>query len=115
MSLGKTLQHPDQVLVKPRKDTNNVSCHGDITEILLKATGNTIQPTNHQKAGQNPAHQLLPHNKMLDCFYLKASVCSSKIQVVRIIGFVFERVENILRKRENAGYQHFLLYPQRFL
>ena len=28
--------------------------------------------------------------------------------------FVFQRVENILGKGENAGYQHFLLLPQCF-
>ena len=27
---------------------------------------------------------------------------------------VFDRVENIVAKEENAGYQHFLLYPQCF-
>ena len=26
----------------------------------------------------------------------------------------FDRVENIVGKRENAGYQHFLLFPQCF-
>ena len=30
------------------------------------------------------------------------------------LNFVLRRVENILRKGENAGYQHFLLYPQCF-
>ena len=29
--------------------------------------------------------------------------------------FVLERVENIVGKRENAGYQHFLLFPLCFL
>ena len=28
--------------------------------------------------------------------------------------FVFHRVENIVGKGENAGYQHFLLFPQCF-
>ena len=37
VSLGKTLQSSSLVLVKPRKDTNNVSRHRDMTEILLKA------------------------------------------------------------------------------
>ena len=37
VSLGKTLQSPSLVLVKPRKDMNNVSCRCDLTEILLKA------------------------------------------------------------------------------
>ena len=33
---GKTLQRPSLVLVKPRKDMDNVSYRRDITEILLK-------------------------------------------------------------------------------
>ena len=37
VSLGKTLQSPSLVLVKPRKDMNNVSCRRDMTEIFLKA------------------------------------------------------------------------------
>ena len=37
VSLGQTLQSPSLVLVKPRKDINNVSCRRDMTEILLKA------------------------------------------------------------------------------
>ena len=28
--------------------------------------------------------------------------------------FIFDRVENIVGKGENAGYQHFLLFPQCF-
>ena len=28
--------------------------------------------------------------------------------------FVFDRVENIVGKGENAGYQHFLLFPTMF-
>ena len=37
VSLGKTLQSPSLVLVKPRKDMGNVNFHRDMTEILLKA------------------------------------------------------------------------------
>ena len=37
VSLGKTLQSPSLVLVKPRKDMNNVSFGRDMTEIMLKA------------------------------------------------------------------------------
>ena len=36
VSLSKTLQSPSLVLVKPRKDINNVSCRRDMTEILFK-------------------------------------------------------------------------------
>ena len=35
--LGQDTPEPSLVLVKPRKDMNNVSCHHDTTEILLKA------------------------------------------------------------------------------
>ena len=28
--------------------------------------------------------------------------------------FVLDMIENIVRKEENAGYQHFLLFPQCF-
>ena len=34
--------------------------------------------------------------------------CDSKIEIV------FQRVENIVGKGENAGYWHFLLFPQCF-
>ena len=37
VSLGKTLQSPSLVLVKPQKDINNVICRRYMTEILLKA------------------------------------------------------------------------------
>ena len=33
VSLGKTLQSPSLVLVKPKKDINDVSCHRDMTEM----------------------------------------------------------------------------------
>ena len=36
VSLGQTLQSPSLVLVKPRKDTNNVKSRRDMTEMLLK-------------------------------------------------------------------------------
>ena len=35
--LGQDTSEPSLVLVKPRKDVNNVSCRRDMTEILLKA------------------------------------------------------------------------------
>ena len=35
--LGQDTSEPSLVLVKPRKDMDNVSCRRDMTEILLKA------------------------------------------------------------------------------
>ena len=38
----------------------------------------------------------------------------NKFRVAEIMGFVFESVEKIVGKRENAGYQYFLLFQQCF-
>ena len=57
--------------------------------------------------------QLLPHEKILDWSKFKA-FADNKIKVLKKIIFVFERVENIEGKGENAGYQHFLLFPHCF-
>ena len=37
-----------------------------------------------------------------------------KINVGKMAEIVFDRVENIAGKGENAGHQHFLLFPQCF-
>ena len=34
--------------------------------------------------------------------------------MAHMVQFFFGRVENMVRKGENAGYQHFLLFPQCF-
>ena len=46
----------------------------------------------------------------------KFKACADdKIIVTQKLKFVLGRVENIVGKGENAGYQHFLLFPQYFL
>ena len=55
----------------------------------------------------------LPNNKILDWSKLKA-FADDKINVTEKLKFVLERVEDIVGKGENAGYQHFLLFPQCF-
>ena len=55
----------------------------------------------------------LPNDKVLDCSKLKA-FSDDKIQVLKIIIFDFDRIENNVGKGENAGYQHFLHFPQCF-
>ena len=37
-----------------------------------------------------------------------------KLHVAKMMIAVFDRGENIVGKGENAGYQHFLLFPQCF-
>ena len=55
----------------------------------------------------------LPNNKILDQSKLKA-LADDKINVTEKLKFVSGRVENSMGKGENAGYQHFLLFPQCF-
>ena len=54
----------------------------------------------------------VPNDKILDWSKFKA-FADYKIKLAKMI-FVFYRVENTVGKRENAGYQHFLLFPQCF-
>ena len=55
----------------------------------------------------------LPNDKILDWYKLKA-FADDKVVVTEKLKFVFGRVENIVGKGENAGYQHFLLFLQYF-
>ena len=55
----------------------------------------------------------LPNNKILDWSKLKA-FADDKIDVTEKFKFVLGRVGNIVGKGENAGYQHFLVFPQCF-
>ena len=55
----------------------------------------------------------LPNNKILNLSKLKA-FADNKINVTEKLKLLLEMVENIMKKGENAGYQHFLLFPQCF-
>ena len=55
----------------------------------------------------------LPNDKFLDWSKLKA-FADDKLNLAEKLKFVLERVENIVRKGENAGYRHFLLFSQCF-
>ena len=61
------------------------------------------------KTGVNP----LPNDKILVWSKLKA-YADDKIIVTEKLKIVLGRIENIVEKGENAGYQHFLLFPQCF-
>ena len=51
--------------------------------------------------------------KFWDLFKLKAFT-DKELDVAKAIIVVCENVENLVRKDENAGYQHFLLFPHGF-
>ena len=55
----------------------------------------------------------LPNDNFLDWSRLKA-FADDKLYLTQNIKVVFHRIENIVGKEENAGYQHFLLFPQCF-
>ena len=67
-----------------------------------------INPTTYK-----PNFDSLQCNKIFDCSKLKA-FADNKIKVFKIMIFVFDRVENIVGKGENPGYQHLLLFQQCF-
>ena len=56
----------------------------------------------------------LPNDKFLDWSELE-ELADNKINVTKKLKFASRRVENIVGKGENAGYQHFLLFLQCFL
>ena len=56
----------------------------------------------------------LPNDKSFDVTNLKA-FADDKFIVAKMTISLFYRIENTVGKGENAGYQHFLLFPQCFL
>ena len=55
----------------------------------------------------------LSNDKILALSKFKA-FAGDKISLTKKLKLVLGRVENIVEKRENAGYHHFLLFPQCF-
>ena len=55
----------------------------------------------------------LPNDKILDVTKLKA-FADDKLNVATMMFSLYDRVENTAGKGENAGNQHFLLFPQCF-
>ena len=55
----------------------------------------------------------LPNDKILDLSKLKA-FADNNLNVNQKLKFASGRAEKIVGKGENAGYQHFLLFPQCF-
>ena len=57
--------------------------------------------------------KILPNNEILDWSKFKAFE-DDIINANQNLKFVLGRVDNIVGKGENAGYQHFLLFPKCF-
>ena len=56
----------------------------------------------------------LPNDKFMDMTKLKA-FADDKFNVTNMTFSPCDRAKNTMGKEENAGYQHFLLFPQCFL
>ena len=56
------------------------------------------------------AFNSLPNDKILDWSKLKAFV-DDNLKVVKMMIYALDTAETIVGKGENAGNQHFLLYP----
>ena len=52
----------------------------------------------------------LPNNKILDFAKFKV-LADDKLNIVKMMISLYNRVENTVGKGENAGNQHFLLFP----
>ena len=53
----------------------------------------------------------LPNKKILDWTKLKAFADDNSSNVIQMAQYFHDRVEKIVGKRENVGYQNFLLFP----
>ena len=92
----------------------------DKNSLKVKKTKSTLLSKVASKHGVDKSRfkskvyiNTLPNNKFSDWSKLKA-FADDKINVTEKLKFVFGQVENIVGKGENAGYQHFLLFPQCF-
>ena len=52
--------------------------------------------------------------KFLDVTKIQHFIADDKLNVAKMTISLFDRAENSVGKGENAGYQHFLLFPQCF-
>ena len=85
------------------------SCHTRFPFCLL--THQTILTFNNPP--RKKPFNSLPNDKFSDWSKLKA-FADDKLNLTEKLKLELERVENIVGKGENAGYQHFLLFPQCF-
>ena len=69
-----------------------------------------LAKTDHSFVTLNVALILSQNDKVLDRTKLKAFT-DIRLKVAKMTISLFDRVGNTVGKGENAGYQHFLLFP----
>ena len=70
-------------------------------------------PETEHNTKLEPVLNPLPDDKILDWSKLKA-FADDNLKAAKMMISLYDRVENIVGKKENAGSQHFLLFPQCF-
>ena len=97
-------------------------CFRSFTQILLNLVFRQVLRTKsnvqcdlrltHMYA-RTMSFNLLPNDKILDKSKLEA-FADDKLNIAKMTSSLFDGVENTVGKGENAGHQHFLLFPQCF-
>ena len=85
-----------------------------ITRGLPNGKGQVINTESKEEFSYIVYLNSLPNDRILDWSKVKAFADDNIKFAKMMIFFVFDRVENIVGKGENADYQHFLLFPQCF-
>ena len=92
-----------------------LSCQSNFSKILPHLKLLSVNSFNFRQSKIFNLIQFnpLPNDKLLDWSKFKA-ISDKKINVALKQQLCLGWVENIVEKGENAGYQHFLLFPQCF-
>ena len=88
--------------------STRVSCLGTPPRIMDQESCDDFPGNNALRIRINP----LPNNKTMDWSKVEAFP-DERINVTKNLDLLWGRVENILGKGQNYGYQHFLLFPQK--
>ena len=70
-------------------------------------------PSDRRRISEYHFFNSLANHKILDVTKLN-ELADNKLNVIQNFRFALARVENIVGKGANAGYQHFLLFPPCF-
>ena len=103
----RSLRECSHILTKNNAQMITLVSHN--VKILTSSMCSILEGSDLDSNILNP----FPNEKYLDLTKFKA-FADDKLNAAEIITSLSGRVENIVGKGENAGYQHFLLFPQCF-
>ena len=74
----------------------------------------TLETSNYQFCFQKGFKSLVKRQNFRSFQTESINFADDKLKVTKMAKFFLDKIENIVGKEENAGYQHFLLFPQCF-